>query len=114
MRLSNMNAIVSVRCTGFDVSASIAVSEVGASGPCPVMQLCNEAPPGTKPALFASYTPVINPMYSLATLRWNQGGLKVCSIASQRGGKTIKSTFPMPGVSLGECSTEKIEGSGWS
>ncbi|KAG1308221.1 hypothetical protein G6F62_015078 [Rhizopus arrhizus] len=31
-----------------------------------------------------------------------------------RGGKIAKSMLLVPGVSLGECSTRKIDGSGWS
>ena len=53
-------------------------------------------------------------MNSLAKLRWNQGGRKVSCIASQRGGKITKSMLSTPGVSLGACSTRKIDGSGWS
>ncbi|MNS71795.1 hypothetical protein D3C72_1051780 [compost metagenome] len=53
-------------------------------------------------------------MNSLMTLRWNQGGRKVFSITIQRGGKITKSQLAVPGVSLGEVSTVKIEGSGWS
>jgi len=33
---------------------------------------------------------------------------------SQRGGKIAMSTLPVPGTPLGEVSTVKIEGSGWS
>ena len=105
---------MSVTFKGREVSAAIAFSNVAASGPWPLMQLCNEAPPGTKPVSFASYTPVIKPMYSLAILRWNHGGRKEFCITSQRGGKTTKSRLLMPGESLGECSTKKIDGSGWS
>src|SRR5689334_19767925 len=53
-------------------------------------------------------------MNSLITLRWYQGGRKVSSATSQRGGKITKSTFAVPGVSLGLVSTVKIDGSGWS
>ena len=53
-------------------------------------------------------------MHSLITLRWNQGGRKVSSATSQRGGKITKSMLLVPGVSLAECSTRKIDGSGWS
>ena len=53
-------------------------------------------------------------MNSLATLRWNHGGRNVCSIARMRGGKITKSSVSTPGVSLGDCSTRKIDGSGWS
>ena len=53
-------------------------------------------------------------MNSLITLRWYQGGRKVSSATSQRGGKITKSQFAVPGVSLGEVSTVKIDGSGWS
>ena len=53
-------------------------------------------------------------MNSLATLRWNHGGRNVCSITSQRGGKITKSIMSTPGVSDGDCSTRKIDGSGWS
>ncbi len=53
-------------------------------------------------------------MNSLIRLRWYQGGRKVSSITSQRGGKITKSQLAVPGVSLGEVSTVKIEGSGWS
>ncbi len=53
-------------------------------------------------------------MNSLATLRWNHGGRNVCSIARIRGGKITKSIVSTPGVSLCDCSTRKIDGSGWS
>src|SRR6267378_3649261 len=53
-------------------------------------------------------------MNSLITLRWKKGGRKVCSATIQRGGKITKSQFAVPGVSLGEVSTVKIDGSGWS
>src|SRR6476659_5774313 len=53
-------------------------------------------------------------MNSLITLRWYQGGRKVSSITSQRGGKMTKSQLAVPGVSDGEVSTVKIDGSGWS
>src|SRR5690242_8712533 len=78
------------------------------------MQLWRLAPPGTKPSAFASYVPRTRPMNSLITLRWNQGGRKLCSATIQRGGKTTKSTLAVPGVSEGEVSTVKIDGSAWS
>ena len=53
-------------------------------------------------------------MNSLITLRWNQGGRNVSSATIQRGGKITKSQFAVPGVSEGEVSTVKIDGSGWS
>ena len=53
-------------------------------------------------------------MNSLITLRWNHGGRNVCSATIQRGGKITKSTLAVPGVSEGEVSTVKIDGSGWS
>ena len=53
-------------------------------------------------------------MNSLITLRWKYGGRKVCSATIQRGGKITKSTFATPGVSEGDVSTVKIEGSVWS
>src|SRR6478609_1273792 len=53
-------------------------------------------------------------MYSLITLRWNQGGRNVSSATSHRGGKITKSAFATPGVSLGDVSTVKMDGSGWS
>ena len=53
-------------------------------------------------------------MNSLIRLRWYQGGRKVSSATIQRGGKITKSQFAVPGVSLGEVSTVKIDGSGWS
>ena len=53
-------------------------------------------------------------MNSLIRLRWYQGGRNVSSATSQRGGKITKSQFAVPGVSLGEVSTVKIDGSGWS
>src|SRR5438445_10799947 len=53
-------------------------------------------------------------MNSLIRLRWYQGGRKVASATSQRGGKMTKSQFAVPGVSLGDVSTVKIDGSGWS
>jgi hypothetical protein len=45
-------------------------------------------------------------------LRWYQGGLNVSSATIQRGGKMTKSQLAVPGVSLGEVSTVKIDGSG--
>lgn len=48
-------------------------------------------------------------MNSLIRLRWNHGGRKVFSITIQRGGKITKSQLAVPGVSLGEVSTVKIE-----
>src|SRR6185503_12049055 len=53
-------------------------------------------------------------MNSLIRLRWYQGGRKVSSATSQRGGKITKSQLAVPGVSEGEVSTVKIDGSGWS
>ncbi|MNY83237.1 hypothetical protein D3C86_2258690 [compost metagenome] len=53
-------------------------------------------------------------MNSLATLRWNQGGRNVFCAGSQRGPKITKSMVSTPGVSDGDCSTRKIDGSGWS
>src|SRR6185436_15349764 len=53
-------------------------------------------------------------MNSLITLRWKKGGRKVSSATIQRGGKITKSQLAVPGVSLGEVSTVKIDGSGWS
>ncbi len=78
------------------------------------MQLCSDAPPGAKPSALASYTPWIRPMNSLATLRWNHGGRNVFSMARIRGGKITKSIESTPGVSDSDCSTRKIDGSGWS
>ncbi|MNT82949.1 hypothetical protein D3C72_2227510 [compost metagenome] len=78
------------------------------------MRLCRLAPPGAKPPALASYSPKISPMNSLMTLRWNQGGRKVSSATIQRGGKMTKSQLAVPGVSLGEVRTVKIDGSGWS
>src|SRR5687768_3954439 len=109
-----MKAIVSQMTSGFDRSALLAFSNVAASGPCPVIELCSEQPPGAKPSALASYTPWIRPMNSLAMLRWNHGGRNVSCATSQRGGKITKSMLLVPAVSLGECSTRKIDGSGWS
>ena len=109
-----MNAIVSCTWSGFEVSAWLAFSNVAASGPCPVMQLCSEQPPGAKPSALASYSPWTRPMNSLAMLRWNHGGRNVSRATNMRGGKITKSRLPTPGVSLGEVSTRKIDGSGWS
>ena len=78
------------------------------------MLLCRLVPPGLKPSGLASYWPYTSPMNSLITLRWYQGGRKVSSATIQRGGKITKSQFAVPGVSLGEVSTVKIDGSGWS
>ncbi len=39
---------------GLERSASLARRKVSASGPCPLMPLCSEAPPGTNPSAFAS------------------------------------------------------------
>ena len=51
-------------------------------------------------------------MNSLVKLRWNHGGRNVSCIASTRGGKITKSMLSTPGVSDGDCSTVKIDGSG--
>jgi hypothetical protein len=56
-----MNAIVSSMTVGFDRSAVLAFSNVSASGPWPVKQLCRLAPPGANPSAFASYTPARAP-----------------------------------------------------
>ncbi len=53
-------------------------------------------------------------MNSLITLRWYQGGRKVSSATSQRGGKMTKSALAQPAVSEGLVSTVKMLGSGWS
>src|SRR6476659_5755179 len=53
-------------------------------------------------------------MNSLITFMWYQGGRNVFSATSQRSQKTTKSIFAVPGVSDGEVSTVKIEGSAWS
>src|SRR5258705_9282831 len=53
-------------------------------------------------------------MNSLMTLRWNQGGRKVSSATSQRGGKMTKSQLAVPTTSEGEVRTVKIDGSAWS
>src|ERR1700733_8013256 len=53
-------------------------------------------------------------MNSDMMLRWYQGGRKVSSPTSQRGGKITKSTLARPGSSLGEVSAVKMDGSGWS
>ncbi len=92
--------------------ASIARRVVSASGPCALMQLCSEMPPGMKPSALASYCPWIRPINSLMTLRWNQGGRNVFSPTNQRGGKITKSTFAMPATDVGEVNTVKIDGSG--
>src|SRR5512145_3570238 len=92
--------------------ADVAFSKASVSGPCGTKQLCRLMPPGTKPSGLASYWPCTRPMNSLITLRWYQGGRKVSSATSQRGGKITKSQFAVPGVSLGEVSTVKIDGSG--
>ena len=101
-----------VRFRGVDAAGLL---ERGRIRPVPVMQLCSEQPPGAKPSALASYAPcTARPMNSLAMLRWNHGGRKVSCATSTRGGKIAKSMLPTPGVSLGEVSTRKIDGSGWS
>ena len=50
-------------------------------------------------------------MNSLITFMWYQGGRKVFSATSQRSGKITKSMLAVPGVSDGEVSTVKIDGS---
>ena len=57
---------------------------------------------------------MISPISSLMMFRWNHGGRKVCSATIQRGGKMTKSQLAVPWISLGEVSTVKIDGSGWS
>src|SRR5471030_452743 len=105
------NVLSSLRGTS---SALLALAKASASGPCGTMLLCSDSPPGRKPSSLASYWPRTSPMHSLITLRWNQGGRKVSSATSQRGGKITKSQLAQPGVSDGEVSTVKIDGSGWS
>ena len=53
-------------------------------------------------------------MNSLMMFMWYQGGRKVFSATIQRSGKITKSIFAVPGVSEGEVSTVKIDGSAWS
>ena len=53
-------------------------------------------------------------MNSLITFMWYQGGRNVFSATSQRSEKITKSMWAMPGVSEGEVSAVKIEGSAWS
>ena len=53
-------------------------------------------------------------MNSLITFMWYQGGRKVFSATSQRSQNTTKSMLAVPGVSDGEVSTVKIDGSAWS
>src|SRR3982751_4631322 len=106
-----MNASVLSSLCGAS-AAPLAFSNASASGPCGTIELCRLAPPGLKPSGLASYWPYTSPMNSLITLRWYQGGRKVSSATSQRGGKMTKSQFAVPGVSLGEVSTVKIDGSG--
>src|SRR4029078_10914572 len=93
-------------------SVWLAFSKASSSGPCGTMQLCRLAPPGLKPPGLASYSPYTRPMNSLIRLRWYQGGRKVSSITSQRGGKITKSQLAVPGVSEGEVSTVQSDGSG--
>ena len=50
-------------------SAADARSKVSASGPCPAMQLCKLAPPGTNPSALASYAPNTSPINSFIKLR---------------------------------------------
>src|SRR3954469_3182763 len=108
-----MKASVSSILRGFE-SAAEACSNVAASGPCALMQLWIEMPPGANPSAFASYPPRTSPISSLMTLRWNQGGRNVCSATIQRGGKMTKSQFATPGWPDGEVSTVKMDGSAWS
>src|SRR3954469_25693029 len=91
-----------------------AFSNASASGPCGTIALCRLMPPGLKPSGLASYWPCTRPMNSLITLRWDQGGRNVSSATSQRGGNMTKSQLAVPGVSDGDVSTVKIDGSGWS
>src|SRR6184192_2827218 len=106
MKASVLSSLCGASC------AWLAFSNASSSGPCGTMQLCNDAPPGRKPCGFASYRPYTRPMNSLIMLRWYQGGRNVSSATSQRGGKITKSQFAVPGVSEGEVSTVKIDGSG--
>src|SRR6476661_4667754 len=73
-----------------------------------------EMPPGRKPSALESYAPWTRPISSLITLRWNQGGRKVCSATCQRGGNMTKSQLATPGVPEGDVSTVKMDGSEWS
>ena len=108
-----MNAIVPLILAGLS-SASLALRQESTSGPWPLMLLCSEPPPGRNPSALASYSPEIRPIASLITLRWNHGGRNVSSATIQRGGKITKSALARPGTLLGDVSTVKIDGSGWS
>src|SRR2546423_15512234 len=108
-----MKASVSAILCGCNF-ADDAFSNVATSGPCALMQLWIEMPPGANPSALASYTPCTSPMSSLMTLRWNHGGRNVASATSQRGGKMTKSQFATPGWAEGDVNTVKIDGSGWS
>ena len=49
-------------------------------------------------------------MNSLATLRWNHGGRKVCSMTSHRGGKITKSIASTPGAAGLDSHRERFAG----
>src|SRR2546423_12091225 len=91
-----MKASVSAILCGCNF-ADDAFSNVATSGPCALMQLWIEMPPGANPSALASYTPCTRPMSSLMTLRWNHGGRNVASATSQRGGEKTKTQFAPPG-----------------
>ena len=91
--------------------ALLAFSKVARSGPCALIWLWIETPPGRKPSALASYWPCTSPISSLIVLRWNHGGRNVSSATCQRGGKMTKSTLATPGCPEGEVSTVKIDGS---
>src|SRR3982750_2564796 len=95
-------------------SSTLAFFQLSRSGPGPLIKLWRLRPPGAKPSALASYAPEIRPIASLITLRWNHGGRNVSSATIQRGGKMTKSALARPATLLGEVSTVKIDGSGWS
>ena len=107
-----MKASVSAIFCGFR-SAATALSKVARSGPCADMQLCNECRRARTLGLgvVVAVDEAHEFVHEVAVEERRAEG---CSATIQRGGKITKSQLAVPGVSVGEVSTVKIEGSGWS
>ncbi len=77
-------------------------------------RLCSEMPPGAKPLGLGVVLAMDQAHALVHDVAMEPGRAERISATSQRGGKITKSTLAVPAASLGEVSTVKIDGSGWS
>src|SRR5262245_20216829 len=108
--VSSWNQIPVPRRTGRSASASLCAAARATASPltpCAVIDGVMNRHPGTNglPGGGVSRT---TPFTSVVALRWKNGGRNVPSVASQRGGNTMRSSVLVPGSSSGALSTVKI------